>query len=152
VEIDIRRATPDDTDDVRRLVHEAYGPYVERIGRRPAPMDSALDQLIAASNVWVALRNGTVVGVLVVQQYADHLFIDNIAVGSAARGLGVGSRLLSHAEELARQARTPELRLYTNARMTENLAYYPRRGFTETHRAYSDGFDRVFYRKSLDNR
>jgi hypothetical protein len=42
------------------------------------------------------------------------------------------------------------MRLYTNAAMTENLAYYSRRGYTETHRAHQDGFHRVFFRKRLD--
>jgi hypothetical protein len=29
------------------------------------------------------------------------------------------------------------------------LAYYPRRGYAETHRAEQGGFRRVFFRKSL---
>ena len=34
--------------------------------------------------------------------------------------------------------------------MTENLTYYPRYGYTETHRAQQDGFQRVFFRKPVD--
>jgi hypothetical protein len=37
----------------------------------------------------------------------------------------------------------------TNAAMTENLAFYPRHGYVETHRASQDGFDRVFFSKRL---
>jgi hypothetical protein len=48
-----------------------------------------------------------------------------------------------------RRLRLPEIRLYTNEAMTENLAYYPRRGYTETHRAAEDGFNRVFFRKPV---
>jgi hypothetical protein len=33
--------------------------------------------------------------------------------------------------------------------MTENLDYYPRRGYHETHRAEEDGFRRVFFRKAI---
>ncbi len=33
--------------------------------------------------------------------------------------------------------------------MTENLAYYPRRGYRETHRTMGDGFSRVFFTKNL---
>ena len=33
--------------------------------------------------------------------------------------------------------------------LVENLAYYPRRGYAETHRADQDGFHRVFFRKPL---
>ena len=50
----------------------------------------------------------------------------------------------------ARVPHLPEIRLYTNAAMTENLSHYPRRGYTETHQAHRDGFHRVFFRKRLD--
>ncbi len=33
--------------------------------------------------------------------------------------------------------------------MTENLAFYARRGFVETHRAVVDGYRRVFLCKRL---
>lgn len=33
--------------------------------------------------------------------------------------------------------------------MAGNLAYYPRRGYVETHRAVHDGFRRVFFRKAV---
>jgi hypothetical protein len=36
--------------------------------------------------------------------------------------------------------------------MTENLAYYPRHGYAETHRAEQDGFRRVFFTKHLADR
>ena len=38
----------------------------------------------------------------------------------------------------------------TNEAMTENLAYYARHGYVETHRAEQDGFQRVFFRKPID--
>jgi hypothetical protein len=43
----------------------------------------------------------------------------------------------------------PEVRLYTNEAMTENLDYYPRRGYRETHRATQNGYRRVFFSKIL---
>jgi hypothetical protein len=39
--------------------------------------------------------------------------------------------------------------LCTNAAMTENLDFYPRRGFHETGRGVQDGFHRVFFAKAL---
>lgn len=45
-----------------------------------------------------------------------------------------------------------EIRLYTNEAMTENLSYYPRHGYTETHRGEQDGFRRVFFRKQVTTR
>ena len=33
--------------------------------------------------------------------------------------------------------------------MTENLTYYARHGYRETHRATQDGYRRVFFTKSV---
>ena len=33
--------------------------------------------------------------------------------------------------------------------MTENLDFYPRLGYLETHRISEDGFDRVYFEKDL---
>jgi ribosomal protein S18 acetylase RimI-like enzyme len=72
-----------------------------------------------------------------------------VAVLPAAQGRGIGGRLLGLAEQHARSLGLGEIRLYTNEAMTENLAYYRRHGYTETHRAEQDGFRRVFFRKLL---
>jgi hypothetical protein len=53
------------------------------------------------------------------------------------------------AEDEARRHGLPEVRLYTNAAMTENVSYYARQGYRETHRAVDEGFDRVFFVKEL---
>jgi len=49
----------------------------------------------------------------------------------------------------ARRHGLSQVRLYTNEAMTENLAYYPRRGYAETHRAEQGGFRRVFFSKVI---
>jgi len=59
-------------------------------------------------------------------------------------------RVLALAEDRARSLHLREIRLYTNQAMTENLSYYPRYGYTETHRAEQDGFHRVYFHKRLD--
>ena len=79
-----------------------------------------------------------------------YLLLENVAVLPAVQGRGIGARLLALAEDRARALHVPEIRLYTNAAMTENLAYCPQHGYTETHRAQQDGFHRVFFRKRVD--
>jgi hypothetical protein len=41
------------------------------------------------------------------------------------------------------------VRLCTNEAMTENLEFYPRRGFRETGRGVQDGYHRVFFAKAV---
>lgn len=64
-------------------------------------------------------------------------------------GVGVGARLLQLAERKARDHGLPEVRLYTNEAMTENLTYYSHRGYRETHRSTHEGYRRVFFTKIL---
>ena len=145
----ILRAVPGDAGEVLALVRRAYAPYVERIGREPAPMGADYAGLIARGNVTVARRGAALVGVLVTEPRENYLLVENIAVAPEEQGTGLGARLLERAERQARELGLGELRLYTNAKMTENLSYYPRRGFVEVERRKQDGFDRVFYARGL---
>jgi uncharacterized protein len=145
----VRRAAGGDLAAVQQVVQEAYGKYVERIGRRPVPMDSDYEALVAQERVWVADDGGQVVGILVLEEEVDHLLVENLAVAPSAQGRGIGRRLLDHADDQARSAGLTEVRLFTHEAMTENIAYYPRRGFRETHRETQDGRRRVFFTKVL---
>jgi ribosomal protein S18 acetylase RimI-like enzyme len=88
-------------------------------------------------------------GLLVLVPAADHVLLENIAVDPRAQGSGVGRVLMELAEERTRALHLDELRLYTNEAMVENLAYYRRHGYQETHRALADGFRRVYFAKRL---
>jgi ribosomal protein S18 acetylase RimI-like enzyme len=145
----LRDATPADREAIERLVEAAYGMYVERIGRRPAPMDADYAGLIGAGRVTIAERDGDVVGAIVLVPMADHLLVENVAVDPAAQRAGIGRRLMAHAEDEARALGLPELRLYTNEHMVENIAWYPRLGYRETERRAESGFARVFFAKRL---
>jgi ribosomal protein S18 acetylase RimI-like enzyme len=145
----IRRAAHPDEDAIARITAEAYQHYVPRIGREPAPMTTDYAGAVRAGQAWVAEDDGQAVGIVVLELHPDHLLVENIAVRPSAQGRGVGRQLLARAEELARELGYDEVRLYTHESMTENIAYYPRRGYTETHRGGQDGYRRVFFRKQL---
>ena len=100
---------------------------------------------------WVATEDGQPVGFIILIPRPGYLLVENVAVLPAVQGRGIGARLLALAEDRARRLRLPEIRLYTNDAMTENLAYYLRHGYTETHRAQRAGFRRVYFRKRLDS-
>ena len=145
----IRPAGPADLDAVRRCVLEAYALYIPRIGREPAPMTADYAELIGRGEVWVTEENGRVIGVLVLRPLADSLFLENVAVLPACQGRGIGRALIAFAERHARALGLPEVTLYTNERMTENLLLYPRLGYVETGRRTEEGFARVYFRKPL---
>ena len=145
----IRHARPSDVAAISAIVTAAYQPYVARIGRRPAPMDADYASEINQGTVVVLDIGDLPVGVMVLHQKGDHLLIDNIAVDAPRQGAGLGSLMLHFAEQEALARGLPELRLYTNALMTENLAFYQRRGFLETGRRIDEGYDRVFFCRKL---
>ena len=133
---------------LREIVERAYTVYVERIGRRPAPMDDDYDAKVHSGEVFVA-DDGAVVGLIVLVEQPDHLLVENVAVDPVRQGAGIGRALLAYAEEHALARGLGELRLYTNEAMTENLSFYPRLGYREVGRHVEDGFRRVYYSKRL---
>jgi predicted N-acetyltransferase YhbS len=145
--ITTRPAVLADVPDLAAITRAAYQHYVPRMGREPAPMSADYAAAVRDGQAWVATRDGQVVGHVVLVPRPDHLLLQNLAVSPTAQGQGVGTLLLGLAEDEARHRQLGEIRLYTNEAMTENLAYYPRRGYTETHRATQDGYRRVFFRK-----
>ncbi|MGJ6124418.1 GNAT family N-acetyltransferase [Mycolicibacterium sp. Y3] len=145
----LRRATGADHAAVHRLIAVAFAPYVDRMGRRPAPMDADFTAALNDSLVWAIEDDGRLDAVLVLEHHTDHVLVDTIAVDPAARGRGHGARLLDRAESDARELGLREVRLYTNEAMSENLTYYPRRGYQETGRRTEDGYHRVYFRKKI---
>lgn len=147
--VHIRPARSHDAGALVALTHAAYEPYVPRIGKPPAPMTADYGAIVESRHAWVAEVDGRVAGLIVLVPEPDHLLLENVAVAPEAQGRGVGSRLLAFADGHARALGLPEVRLFTNEAMTENLEYYPRRGYVETHRARDGGFNRVFFAKSV---
>ncbi|WP_371530039.1 GNAT family N-acetyltransferase [Streptomyces sp. NBC_01283] len=143
----IRPATAADVHAVEAVTDAAYHPYIERIGVVPVPMEADHAADVAAGRVFVT--GNPVVGVLVLVPYADHLFLDSIAVHPEAAGQGVGRRLLAFVDERARSLGLPEVRLYTNAMMWENQKLYPRHGYELVERRVDGPYDRFHYKKTL---
>ena len=145
----IRPARADEADAVRDVVHEAYRHYIARIGKPPGPMLDDYAQRIADGQTWVLEHAGGIAGILVREETAEGLLLDNIAVAPEQQGKGVGRALLEFAEAEARRREFTAIHLYTHELMTENLSLYSRIGYVETYRITEKGFDRVYMRKPL---
>ncbi|AXE84818.1 GNAT family N-acetyltransferase [Streptomyces sp. Go-475] len=144
---EIRPAGAADVPVVEHIIDAAFSPYIERIGRVPQPMEEDHAANVAAGKVF--LTGAPVVGLVVVEAFPDHLFLDTIAVHPTAHGRGVGRRLLAFVDAHARALGLPEVRLYTNALMWENQKIYPKYGYELVERRVDGPYDRVHYRKRL---
>lgn len=146
----IRPARAEDVEAVGRIVRDAYGHYVARLGKQPGPMLDDYARRIADGQVWVLEDDGALAGILVLEDAEDGaLLLDNIAIAPSAQGKGHGRTLVAFAEAEARRRGHSQVRLYTHVLMVENLAIYGRLGFEETHRITEKGYDRVYMTKRL---
>lgn len=146
----IRPAIQDDAAGVRECAESAYARYVAAIGRKPAPMVADYAAQIASGELFVAIdAQGALQGFIVFRPEGEHMLLENVAVQPWAAGRGIGKALIRFCEDEARRLGLRTVHLYTNEKMTENLAIYPRLGYVEVGRRTEDGFNRVFFEKHL---
>jgi GNAT superfamily N-acetyltransferase len=146
----IRAARSEDSETIRAIVDAAYRPYIPRIGRPPGPMLDDFSARVAAGQVWVLENSpGHIAGILVLEDQADAMLLDNVAVLPALHGKGIGRALIGFAEAEARRRGHRAIRLYTHVKMTENFLLYGCLGFVETARVTEKGFERVYMEKIL---
>jgi ribosomal protein S18 acetylase RimI-like enzyme len=145
----LRPATAEDVPALTELVDAAYGHYVARIGGPPRPMTEDYEEVVRTLRVTVAERSGQIVGLVALDLSDGEVVIENVAVQPAHQGTGVGRALLQHAEDVARGAGVPSVRLYTHELMTENLALYERIGYVEYERRRHGQAEIVHMRKRL---
>ncbi len=150
----LRLALARDADWMCACAEAAYQPYVEAIGRRPAPMDADFPAHIKQQEAWIFERSSLGLapqrlGYAILFVRGPALHIDNLALLPRLQGQGLGKQLVRACEAYGRSRACALVRLYTNAKMTANLSFYPALGFSEVDRRWQDGFDRVFFEKRL---
>jgi GNAT superfamily N-acetyltransferase len=131
---EIRAARPADTDAIADCVRRAYVKYVPRIGRLPKPMQANYARAIETHQLWIVDGEGDAAAVLELIPQDDHLLIENVAVDPTRQGSGLGRKLMAFAEEEGRRQGFRELRLYTNEKFVENIAFYGKLGYVATER------------------
>jgi GNAT superfamily N-acetyltransferase len=127
----LRRAVSADARAVRALTRAAYAKWAALIGREPTPMTANYERAVGEHIIDLWEEDGQLLALIEVIPAAAHLLIENIAVRPDQQRKGIGSKLLLHAEGLARSLGFDETRLYTNAAFDSNLSFYSRRGYEE---------------------
>jgi len=106
-------------------------------------------EVIKQHEVFVAVSEGRIVGVLVLIHRPETMLLDNVAVHPDFQGQGLGRRLIALAESETKRLRYDEIQLYTNEKMVENIALYSRLGYVEIGRRSEQGLQRVYMSKRL---
>jgi ribosomal protein S18 acetylase RimI-like enzyme len=147
----IRDATAADADAVVACVRSAFAIYADRMADEPSPVRADYPDLIGRGLVRVVGGDaGDVAGVIVMWAEPDHVYVETLAVRPDRQGSGIATRLLAAADRAALDAGVDEVRLCTNEVMRENLEYYPRHGFQETHRSTVGPYRRVHFRRRVE--
>ena len=145
----IRKATAADLAAIKSCARAAYAKYIDRIGREPAPMIADFAAQIRSEFVHVAVCNNTIAGYVVFYRDNHCVHLENVAVVPEYCGRGIGGLLINFVEQSTQHMGVDAVELYTNEAMTENLNMYPALGYVEIDRKLQDGFNRVFFRKTI---
>jgi GNAT superfamily N-acetyltransferase len=146
----IRRARPSDAPAIARLIRQSKAdamPWLAVPHTLEEDDEWVAGLLLPRHDVRVAVRladHGAPVGVIALSPgWVNHLY-----VATSEQGRGVGSRLLSLAQDGTREA----LQLWTFQRNTRARDFYERLGFVEVRRTDGDNDERepdVLYRWEL---
>ncbi|HEX3514155.1 MAG TPA: bifunctional helix-turn-helix transcriptional regulator/GNAT family N-acetyltransferase [Trebonia sp.] len=143
-------------DPASPAARDVVGRYFAEIGRRfgfdpsDEPEQDAL-LLVPPTGVFVvALSDGEPVACGGLQAIAPHVGeLKRMWVHDDWRGAGLGSRLLRHLEDQARQLGHDTVRLDTNAALAEAIAMYRRAGYRAIDRYSDNPWATHFFEKRL---
>lgn len=142
----IREATLEDSESLKKCMVLAYAPYQERMGgERLPPTDIDYSSEIENYPVWVVESQGHILGGLIMVFEDGRSSIANIAIDPNYQGQGIGGRLMKFAESKAKEKNSSELRLATHVLLSENISLYRHLGWEEIGRDES----RVFMKKEI---
>lgn len=144
----IRRARIGDLDALVALEQASFSG--DRLSRRQWRRHLAGERAI----VVVAVERGALLGAALAFVHADHDIarLYSLATAAAARGRGIGDRLVAAVEQAARRAGRKRLRLEVRADNAGAQRLYERRGYRRIGRRagyYEDGADALRYEKTL---
>lgn len=152
------RIALEEMDPRRDEARYCLGEYYAELARRFAngfdvslSRDPEAKDMIRSRGVFlVAMSDGLPIGCVGLKgSGGDVAEIKRLWVADAARGLGLGRRLMDAAEAAARELSIKVLRLDTNRALTEALQFYRGAGWTEIDRFNDDPYPDFFFEKRL---
>jgi GNAT superfamily N-acetyltransferase len=151
--------TPPTSGKAERILRAFFGELISRHSGRPATADeiSAVmredpsgDLTPPRGLLLLAENDDDVLGCAGLRLLPDHLAeVTRVFVIPAARGRGLGSRLLSCIEDHARQHGVRTLRLDTGRELTEALRLYARHGYREVAPFSQSPYTDCWFAKTL---
>jgi putative acetyltransferase len=145
----IRLAVPADAAAIASVLYESFAEY--KPAYTPAafaattPSAGAIEQRFQEGPIWVALRQGAVVGTVSAGPKDRALYVRSLAVLPSARGQGVAELLLRQLEAYALAGRFQRLFLSTTPFLTGAIRLYERMGFQRSGEGPHDLFGTALF-------
>lgn len=140
-ELALRLATADDAAAIRALVNEAYRPLAEMgLNFTGTYQDEATTrERMRDRDVWLWYRGSELAGTITLdarvrENFAPHLYVNQMAVRPGLQRLGLGKRLLELADAEACRRGLDRVRLDTAVPARHLVRFYAARGFVEIAR------------------
>ena len=151
------RLTLDETDPRALAARHCLAQYYAELAQRfPGGFEvsrsrdpDAADMIAPRGAFLIAFADGLPLGCVGLKGGGDFAEIKRLWVSPAARGLGIGRRLMAAAEARARALGIATLRLDTNSALPEAAALYRRDGWSEIARFNDDPYPDLFFEKRL---
>jgi GNAT superfamily N-acetyltransferase len=135
-QINIRLAGSEDCAAIARVLYESFAEfralYTEGGFAATTPGESQIEIRMAEGPVWVALSDGVIVGTVSAVKKGNAAYLRGMAVSAAARGFGVGSRLLDQVVRWARGEGLIHIFLSTTPFLASAIRLYEKSGFRRT--------------------
>ena len=132
----IRLATAADLPVLASLIFSSFieykAAYTTEGFAATTPSSDQLEKRMAEGPIWVAVRDGVLLGTVSVVSRGAELYIRGMAVVPEARGLGLGGLLLRTVEDFALAQNCERLVLSTTPFLLRAIKLYERFGFKQT--------------------
>jgi predicted GNAT family N-acyltransferase len=130
------------------LMRDAFGlRYEVFVDEQGVPRELEVDELDPIATHLIALRGDEIVGTLRMLEHEGAAKIGRVAVRAAARGSGIGSRLMQHAAAIASDRGFAEIVLHAQVSVT---GFYRRLGYVEEGDRFDEaGIPHVAMRKKI---
>lgn len=152
--VSINAASPADADSIASVLSESFAEY--RTLYTPegyaatTPTAGQIRARWEEGPVWVAVREGCVVGTVSAVPRGRELYVRSMAVVPSARGRRVGELLLGRVEEFALAHGHARLTLTTTPFLSRAIRLYERAGFRPSGRSPLELFGTPLFEMSKD--
>jgi predicted N-acetyltransferase YhbS len=144
----VRQATSEEIPALVAVIHAGFEEYRERLnppsGAHKDTIESVQKKLMTAS-AGIAIVDERMVGCIICEPRADHLYLGRLAVLPSHRRYGIGKKLIVWGEARARELGYNQTQLHVRLALQNNMSYFEHLGYRVLSYACHPGFSEPTY-------